>query len=139
MALVHHELCFGCGRSNLFGLLLDVERAVDGAVAGRCFIKQDHQGPERGMAHPGLLSAALIEAMLLTEEGGTLRSVSVELEGGAGAPVGAFVELQAWPAGGNGAERVTEASAAADGQTLARARAVLAPAGVPASSARPAG
>jgi hypothetical protein len=25
MALVHHDLCFGCGQTNLFGLLLEVE------------------------------------------------------------------------------------------------------------------
>ncbi len=29
MTLVHHELCFGCGRANLFGLHLDLERQDD--------------------------------------------------------------------------------------------------------------
>ena len=24
IALVHHDLCFGCGQTNLFGLLLEV-------------------------------------------------------------------------------------------------------------------
>lgn len=45
MALVHHDLCFGCGQTNLFGLLLEVERVDERRVTGRCFIKQDHQGP----------------------------------------------------------------------------------------------
>ena len=48
MALVHHDLCFGCGQTNLFGLLLEVERVDERRVAGRCFIKQDHQGAIAG-------------------------------------------------------------------------------------------
>ena len=64
MARVHHERCFGCGRTNLFGLLLEVEEVAPGAVAGRCFIKQDHQGAEGGRAHDGVVAAALSEAML---------------------------------------------------------------------------
>ena len=59
MALVHHELCFGCGRTNLFGLLLELERSERDAVTGRCFIKQDHQGPVPGRAHPGIVGCAL--------------------------------------------------------------------------------
>ena len=44
MTLIHHELCFGCGRTNMFGLLVDVGPDGAGAVAGRAFVKQDHQG-----------------------------------------------------------------------------------------------
>ena len=65
MALVHHDLCFGCGQTNLFGLLLEVERVGPDRVAGRCFIKQDHQGPDRTAANPGVIAAALCEAMAL--------------------------------------------------------------------------
>ncbi len=46
--LVHHELCFGCGRTNLFGVLMEVTATGEGGVRGRAFVKQDHQGPERG-------------------------------------------------------------------------------------------
>lgn len=63
MALVHHELCFGCGRTNLFGLLLEAERTGSDAVAGRCFVKQDHQGSHRGLVHEGILATAMVEAM----------------------------------------------------------------------------
>ena len=63
MALAHHDLCFGCGQANLFGLLLEVERVDERRVAGRCFIKQDHQGPDRRFAHQGVIAAALCEAM----------------------------------------------------------------------------
>ena len=65
MALAHHDLCFGCGQTNLFGLLLEVERVDERRVAGRCFIKQDHQGPDRRFAHQGVIAAALCEAMAL--------------------------------------------------------------------------
>jgi acyl-coenzyme A thioesterase PaaI-like protein len=56
--IVHHELCFGCGQANLFGLQLELEPATGGGVEGRFFVKQDHQGPP-GYAHGGVLAAAL--------------------------------------------------------------------------------
>ena len=48
--VLHHELCFGCGQQNPFGLQLELERRPEGGVAGRFFVKQDHQGPP-GYAH----------------------------------------------------------------------------------------
>ena len=93
MPLVHHEQCFGCGRTNLFGLLLEVEEVVPGAVAGRCFIKQDHQGADGGRAHDGVVAAALAEAMSLAC-GLDARAVSFEVSLYAAAPVGAFVEVR---------------------------------------------
>jgi len=62
MPLVHHDLCFGCGQANLFGLQAELERRDDGSVAGRVFVKQDHQGPPC-YAHGGILAAALDEAI----------------------------------------------------------------------------
>ena len=103
MALRHHELCFGCGRTNLFGLLLEVEEVAPGAVAGRCFIKQDHQGADRGRAHEGVLAAALAEAMALAC-GVDARAVSFEVSLEAPAPVGRV-------RGGRGARRVARRSA----------------------------
>ena len=85
----HHDLCFGCGQANLFGLQLEVGEA-DGAVRGRFFVKQDHQGPG-GDAHAGILFTALHEAMAFA--GGEARAL--ELRGHA--PVGSFVELEATP------------------------------------------
>ena len=66
MSLSHHELCFGCGNANLFGLQMELEQAngQPGAVTGRFFIKQDHQGLE-GSAHAGVMVAALEEAMAM--------------------------------------------------------------------------
>ncbi len=94
MPLVHHELCFGCGRTNLFGLLLELEPTGSGAVAGRCFIKQDHQGERRGFAHDGIVATALTEAMAFAcGPGAGAEAIAVTFEGPA--PVGAYLEIEA--------------------------------------------
>jgi acyl-coenzyme A thioesterase PaaI-like protein len=88
----HHDLCFGCGLANVFGLHLELERAADGdGVAGRFFVKQDHQG-EPGVAHPGVVSAALEEALALAAGEHPRRLV---VEHSSAAPVGTFVEVTA--------------------------------------------
>ncbi len=116
MTLVHHELCFGCGRTNLFGLLLDLEEGPKGTVSGRCFIKQDHQGPDRGQAHDGLIAAALVEAMALA--GGPdarLARFETEVHGQAG--VGSFVDVEAR----TGQNRTVVAAASVEGDQVASA------------------
>ncbi len=94
MALVHHELCFGCGRTNLFGLLLEMVQTGPGSVAGRCFIKQDHQGADRGHAHEGIVAAGLSEAMALVC-GNNARALSIEVRLAALVPVGEFLQIEA--------------------------------------------
>ena len=88
--VAHHELCFGCGAANVFGLHLELERTADGGLAGRFFIKQDHQGPD-GSAHPGVLAAALVEALSLAA-GAPPEGVDVEVH--RTAPVGSFVRVE---------------------------------------------
>jgi acyl-coenzyme A thioesterase PaaI-like protein len=88
--LRHHDLCFGCGQANLFGLQLELTRSGDG-VEGRFFVKQDHQGPD-GNAHPGVLAAALEEALSLA---GAPAGGRLELELVEPAPVGSFVRVSA--------------------------------------------
>ena len=92
----HHELCFGCGQANLFGLQLELEPAPGGGVSGRFFVKQDHQGPP-GYAHGGVLATALDEAMALLLHGqGTFALTGrLEIDLLAPAPVGAFVRVSA--------------------------------------------
>lgn len=121
MPFVHHELCFGCGRTNLFGLLLEVEPTGPGEVAGRCFLKQDHQGAEPGHAHVGVLGAALAEAMALAC-GLEARTVSFEVTIGEAAPVGTFLELGARVERRDGPLAYAAASATADQRMVARAR-----------------
>jgi len=89
--LSHHDLGFGCGHANLFGLQLELEPGAGGGVEGRFFVKQDHQG-EPGYAHAGVLTAALEEALALAA-GRRPRRLEVELL--APAPVGAFVQVSA--------------------------------------------
>jgi acyl-coenzyme A thioesterase PaaI-like protein len=119
--LLHHELCFGCGRTNLFGLLLEVEEVAPGAVAGRCFIKQDHQGADRGRAHDGVVGAALAEAMGLAC-GVDARAVSFEVSFEGPAPVGAFVEIAARVDAREGPLANTSATATSDQRMVAQAR-----------------
>ena len=94
--ITHHELCFGCGQANLFGLQLELEARDDGSVAGRFFVKQDHQGPP-GYAHGGILATALDEAMALLIHGQGIHALTtgLEIRLRASAPVGAFVDVEA--------------------------------------------
>ena len=119
----HHDLCFGCGQSNLFGLQLEVERRPEGGVAGRFFVKQDHQGPP-GYAHGGVLATALDEAMalLLHGQGKFALTGQLEVKLEAPAPVGAFVEVEADVERIEGRRLHLAASAASDGATVATAR-----------------
>jgi acyl-coenzyme A thioesterase PaaI-like protein len=109
----HHDLCFGCGQANLFGIQLELERREDGGVGGRFFVKQDHQGPP-GHVHGGVLSAALDEAMaLLVHSEGTLGlTAHLEIDFEAPVPVGTFVEVRADVASVEGERVVLTASAA---------------------------
>lgn len=131
MTIVHHDLCFGCGRANLFGLQIELD-PVETGVSGRFFVKQDHQGPP-GYAHGGILAAALDEAMALTvhAEGVQARTGRLELDLRAPAPIGTFVRLEASVERRD--EQTIEASAralAADHDAvLAEARATFVPVG----------
>ena len=98
MTLAHHELCFGCGTANLFGLQMELEPA-DGrpdAVTGRFFLKQDHQGPP-GLAHGGILASALDEAMAIVLHAQGVHAVTrrLQVELVAPAPVGNYLRVDA--------------------------------------------
>jgi acyl-coenzyme A thioesterase PaaI-like protein len=95
--ITHHELCFGCGLANLFGLQLELERDGERAARGRFFLKQDHQGPP-GVAHGGIVATALDEAMALLvhdlEVRALTRRLEVDLLGPA--PIGSMATVRAW-------------------------------------------
>jgi uncharacterized protein (TIGR00369 family) len=123
-AIRHHDLCFGCGQANLFGLQLELEPAADGGVEGRFFVKQDHQGPP-GYAHGGVLAAALDEAMaLLVHAEGTLAMTArLEVDLLAPAPVGTFVRVTATVEATDGRKlRVAAEASGDDGERVAMAR-----------------
>ena len=119
----HHDLCFGCGQANLFGLQLELERRPQGGVAGRFFVKQDHQGPP-GYAHGGVIATALDEAMALLLHGeGTLALTGrLEIDLRAPVPVGTFVGVEADVESAEGRRIVVTASAAGEGGEVASAR-----------------
>ena len=98
MTLAHHELCFGCGNANLFGLQMELEAAdgQPGAVTGRFFLKQDHQG-RQGRAHPGVVASALNEAMAIAlhSRGLHARARRLEVELLDDPPVGVFIRVDA--------------------------------------------
>jgi hypothetical protein len=120
--LSHHQLCFGCGQTNLFGLMVEARRAGDGSIEGRCFIKQDHQGPGRTSAHDGVVAAALCEAMALAcGPSARLATISMQLSGPA--PVGAFLELQAVVHREADGTARASATASSEGRPVARAEA----------------
>jgi acyl-coenzyme A thioesterase PaaI-like protein len=130
LRLAHHDLCFGCGVANVFGLQLEAEEAGEGSVAGRFFVKQDHQGPP-GVAHGGVMAAALDEAMALAVHAAGVHAVTSSLDVSlrAPAPVGAFVRVSARIEEANG--KLVRVSAAAfedrdDGEKLAVATGVFA-------------
>jgi acyl-coenzyme A thioesterase PaaI-like protein len=121
--LSHHDLCFGCGQANLFGLQLELEQRDDGSVGGRFFVKQDHQGPP-GHAHGGILATALDEAMalLVHAEGIHAVTASLTIDLKAPAPVGAFVDLEARVESREGRRLELSASATGESGEIARSR-----------------
>lgn len=120
----HHELCFGCGRTNLFGLMLEARRATPDGITASCFVKQDHQGPVPGRAHPGIIACALLEVMLLAAGPDVAPArVEVEPEPGASVAVGCFVDLSASLVRRGDASVAAHAVATVDGQIVARAAA----------------
>jgi acyl-coenzyme A thioesterase PaaI-like protein len=127
LSITHHEGCFGCGLANLFGLQMELESTGGGEVRGRFFVKQDHQGPP-GIAHGGVVGAALDEAMalLLHDQGVAAVTARLEIDLSRPAPVGEFVEVSARIAAREGRRIELEAVAAGEAGDLARARGVFA-------------
>jgi acyl-coenzyme A thioesterase PaaI-like protein len=121
--ITHHELCFGCGQANLFGLQLEVDPRDDGSVAGRFFVKQDHQGPP-GYAHGGILATALDEAMalLVHAQGVHALTTGLDVRLRAPAPVGAFVDVVARFEERSGRRLEVSCVASSDGTEVATAR-----------------
>ena len=124
--LSHHDLCFGCGQANLFGLQLELTRRPEGGVAGRFFVKQDHQGPP-GYAHGGVIAAALDEAMALLLHGQGTFALTGRLEVDLRAPVavGSFVEVEADVTEIDGRRLTLAASARGEDGDLASATGVF--------------
>jgi acyl-coenzyme A thioesterase PaaI-like protein len=125
VTLTHHELCFGCGSANLFGLQMELEPSADG-VAGRFFLKQDHQGPPN-VAHGGILASALDEAMAMViwAEGVLAPTRRLEVDLLAPAPVGVFLQLEAKIESRDGAKTWVVGSVRDEDRLVAQGRALF--------------
>lgn len=126
MAVSHHDLCFGCGQANVFGLHVDLDEQPEGGLMGRFFVKQDHQGPP-GFAHEGIVGAALDEAMALVLHASGLHASArrYEVDLHMPAPVGSFVNLRARVEREEGRKVWVTATAGGEGGTIAEARALF--------------
>ena len=105
---------------------MELERAGNG-VAGRFFVKQDHQGPP-GFAHGGIVGAGLDEAMALAVHAEDVFALTkeVQLHLHAPAPVGAFVHVEAQVERREGRRLWTRATATSEeGERLADATALF--------------
>jgi acyl-coenzyme A thioesterase PaaI-like protein len=122
LSVRHHDLCFGCGQANLFGLQLELEPAEDGGLRGRFFVKQDHQGPP-GVGHGGIVATALDEAMALAVHHAGIPALTSRLDVKLRAParVGEVVLVEARIEERDGRRLVTRATARTGGEVLAEA------------------
>jgi acyl-coenzyme A thioesterase PaaI-like protein len=96
MSVKHHDLCFGCGDANLFGLHLEAESSEGDGLAGRFHLRDEHVG-RSGFAHSGVISAVLFEAMALAlhAEGTHAAAEHLEVDIESPVPVDSTVELRA--------------------------------------------
>lgn len=94
MAVQHHELCFGCGNSNLFGLHIEADTSGEKGLAAEFVVRDEHTGAS-GYAHTGVLSGALYEVMALSlpAEGVHGRAEHVEVDFHESVPRGSVIEL----------------------------------------------
>jgi acyl-coenzyme A thioesterase PaaI-like protein len=116
--IAHHDLCFGCGVANPFGLQLELHAAGDRELRGRFFVKQDHQGPP-GFAHGGVLASALDEAMALAvAREADAYSARLELDLHGMAPVGTYVHVMARVDRRDGRKRWAAAELRGEGDRL---------------------
>jgi len=96
----------------------------EGQVRARGFIKQDHQGPDRGTCHEGIILAALTDAMALAC-GPDARLTQVELELHGRVPVGSFLDVEARSTRGLDDALEATAIATVDDRPAATARGVF--------------
>ena len=105
-----------------------MEEDADGGVAGRFFVKQDHGGPD-GMAHRGVIAAALDDAMALALRGAGIEATATRLEVDYRRPVavGSFVSVHAAVESRDGRSvRLTAVARAGEGgEELAEGRGVF--------------
>jgi acyl-coenzyme A thioesterase PaaI-like protein len=92
----HYAHCFGCGRDHPTGLHLEMSATSDRAVRGSFLVAEHHQGAP-GLAHGGVISAAVDEGMgyLLWLVEFPAVTAHIEVDFRRPVPVGSRLELEA--------------------------------------------
>jgi acyl-coenzyme A thioesterase PaaI-like protein len=92
----HYDRCFGCGRDHPTGLHLAMEADSDSTVRGSFLVTEHHQGAP-GLAHGGVISAAVDEGMgyLLWLVESPAVTAHLEVDFRKPVPVGSQLELRA--------------------------------------------
>ena len=93
----HYDRCFGCGRDHPTGLHLEMWGLDDALrVRGSFTVTEHHQGAP-GLAHGGVISAAVDEGMgyLLWLVGGPAVTARLEVDFRRPVPVGSRLEMDA--------------------------------------------
>jgi acyl-coenzyme A thioesterase PaaI-like protein len=121
----HYDRCFGCGRDHPTGLHLEMEADSESTVRGSFLVTEHHQGAP-GLAHGGVISAAVDEGMgyLLWLVESPAVTAHLEVDFRRPVPVGSRLELQARLEGVE--ERKIHASLTGwvDGEVVVEARAL---------------
>lgn len=92
----HYHRCFGCGSDHPTGLHVTMEATDERTVRGAFVVGQHHQGAP-GLAHGGIVAAAVDEAMgyLLWLVGSPAVTARLEIDYRSPVPVGARLDLEA--------------------------------------------
>ncbi|MGH2721844.1 MAG: PaaI family thioesterase [Actinomycetota bacterium] len=121
----HYHLCFGCGGDHPTGLRLEMQGAGD-RVTGSFLVGEHHQGAP-GLAHGGIVSAALDEAMAfllwLVERPAVTAHMEVDFR--RPVPTGSLLDLEAVLEGVDGRKILARGTARVGGEVVATGRAVF--------------
>ena len=126
----HYRLCFGCGQDHPTGLHMKV-RGSASKVEGSFLVTEHHQGAP-GLAHGGVLAAAVDEAMgfLIYLLAAPAVTVHLEVDYRKPVPVGSILELETHVERIDGRKVFAVLTAKVDGVVHVEARSIYVKVGV---------
>jgi uncharacterized protein (TIGR00369 family) len=122
----HHPWCFGCGPDNPNGLHLPWDAVEDGVYTTALRLDERHQGGP-GLAHGGIVSAVLDEAMGILVQHVAFPAVTarIEVKYRKPVPTGSELALRAEVVRVAGRQITADATLHHDGLLVAEGRAVF--------------
>jgi acyl-coenzyme A thioesterase PaaI-like protein len=126
----HYSRCFGCGRDHPTGLKMKMAGA-ENRVKGSFLVTEHHQGAP-GLAHGGVLSAAVDEAMgyLLWLLAAPAVTAHLEVNFRRPVPVGSYLQLEGELERVEGRKIFAQMTGSLDGQIAVEASAIFIKVGV---------